>query len=76
MRKESVASSCASVVSIASEVSQRMDSYPPLPREMVVVRGREVLKISVSNFYHAFIPKFSDIARPLNDLMKKNYQWR
>jgi hypothetical protein len=28
------------------------------------------------NFYRAFIPKFSDIARPLNDLTKKNYQWR
>jgi hypothetical protein len=28
------------------------------------------------NFYCAFIPKFSDIARPLNDLTKKNYQWR
>jgi hypothetical protein len=28
------------------------------------------------NFYCAFIPKFSDIARPLNDLTRKNYQWR
>jgi hypothetical protein len=27
------------------------------------------------NFYHAFIPKFSNIAQPLNDLTKKNYQW-
>jgi len=27
------------------------------------------------NFYCTFISKFSDIARPLNDLMKKNYQW-
>jgi hypothetical protein len=27
------------------------------------------------NFYRAFIPHFSDIARPLNDLTKKNYIW-
>jgi Reverse transcriptase (RNA-dependent DNA polymerase) len=27
------------------------------------------------NFYHAFIPHFSDIARPLNDLTCKNRQW-
>jgi len=28
------------------------------------------------NFYWAFIPKFSDIACPLNDLAKKNQQWQ
>jgi hypothetical protein len=28
------------------------------------------------NFYQPFIPKFSSIARPLNDLTKKNQQWR
>jgi hypothetical protein len=28
------------------------------------------------NFYRAFIPNFSTIARPLNDLTKKNQQWQ
>jgi Reverse transcriptase (RNA-dependent DNA polymerase) len=27
------------------------------------------------NFYRAFIPHFSDVARPLNDLTCKNHQW-
>jgi hypothetical protein len=27
------------------------------------------------NFYRAFIPNFSTIAQPLNDLTKKNQQW-
>jgi len=27
------------------------------------------------NFYQAFIPSFSHLVRPLNDLMKKNQQW-
>jgi hypothetical protein len=27
------------------------------------------------NFYHPFIPNFSGIARPLNNLTKKNQQW-
>jgi hypothetical protein len=27
------------------------------------------------NFYRAFIPHFSNIARPLNNLTKKNYVW-
>ena len=27
------------------------------------------------NFYRAFIPSFSHLARPLNDLTKKNQQW-
>jgi hypothetical protein len=31
--------------------------------------------LGLCNFYCAFIPKFSDIAWPLNDLTKKNYQW-
>lgn len=28
--------------------------------------------IGFANFYRQFIPKFSDIAQPLNELMKKN----
>jgi len=27
------------------------------------------------NFYRAFIPTFSHIAQPLNDLTKKNQKW-
>ncbi len=27
------------------------------------------------NFYRAFIPHFSNMARPLNDLTKKNQRW-
>src|SRR6266446_6147712 len=27
------------------------------------------------NFYHTFIPHFSNVARPLNDLTKKNQRW-
>ena len=44
----------------------------PIPTTVKQVRSF----LGFCNFYRAFIPKFSDIARPLNDLTKKNYQWR
>ena len=28
-----------------------------------------------ANFYHRFIPNFSKIARPLNDLLKTGVKW-
>ena len=44
----------------------------PEPRTVKGVRSF----LGFCNFYRAFIPKFSDIARPLNDLTKKNRQWQ
>ena len=43
----------------------------PVPTTVKQVRSF----LGFCNFYCVFIPKFSDIARPLNDLTKKNYQW-
>jgi hypothetical protein len=43
----------------------------PIPTTVKQVRSF----LGFCNFYRAFIPKFSDIARPLNDLTRKNYQW-
>jgi hypothetical protein len=44
----------------------------PIPTMVKQVRSF----LGFCNFYCAFIPKFSNIAQPLNDLTKKNYQWR
>jgi len=44
----------------------------PVPTTVKGVRSF----LGFCNFYHVFIPKFSDIARPLNDLTKKNQQWQ
>jgi hypothetical protein len=44
----------------------------PVPTTVKGVRSF----LGFCNFYRAFIPKFSDIARPLNDLTKKNQQWQ
>ena len=43
----------------------------PVPTTVKQVRSF----LGFCNFYRAFIPKFSDVARPLNDLTKKNCQW-
>ena len=42
----------------------------PVPTMVKQVRSF----LGFCNFYYAFIPKFSDIARSLNDLTRKNYQ--
>jgi hypothetical protein len=44
----------------------------PVPTTVKGVRSF----LGFCNFYCAFIPKFLDIARPLNDLIKKNQQWQ
>jgi hypothetical protein len=43
----------------------------PIPSTVKEVRSF----LGFCNFYRAFIPRFSDIARPLNDLTKKTRQW-
>ena len=43
----------------------------PMPKTVKDVRSF----LGFCNFYRAFIPHFLDIARPLNDLTKKNYVW-
>ena len=44
----------------------------PIPTMVKQVRSF----LGFCNFYCTFIPKFSDIAWPLNNLTRKNYQWR
>jgi hypothetical protein len=43
----------------------------PIPTMVKQVRSF----LGFCNFYRTFILKFSDIAQPLNDLTRKNYQW-
>jgi hypothetical protein len=50
---------------------QGITDWPP-PMKVKEVRSF----LGFCNFYQSFIPKFSDVTRPLNDLTKKNQQWR
>ncbi|KAG2019712.1 reverse transcriptase-RNase H-integrase [Coprinopsis cinerea AmutBmut pab1-1] len=44
----------------------------PVPRNLRAVRGF----LGFANFYRRFIKDFATIARPLNDLTKKDIPWQ
>jgi hypothetical protein len=51
----------------------KVEGIAKWPTPMTVKDVRSFL--GFCNFYRAFIPSFSHLARPLNDLTKKNRQW-
>jgi len=51
----------------------KVEGITKWPTPTIVKQVRSFL--GFCNFYCTFIPKFSDIAWPLNNLTKKNYQW-
>jgi hypothetical protein len=44
----------------------------PIPKNMTDVKSF----LGLAGYYRRFIPQFSKIAKPLNDLLKKNNQWQ
>ena len=44
----------------------------PIPRNVTHVKSF----LGLAGYYRKFIPQFSKIAKPLNDLLKKNKTWK